>query len=107
MKSFRIGRLRPAGAPDRLFAPCPSSIRVNEQIPVHQIDWDAGDLGCGDLVLQLHFLFAGMQVGDVIRVRATDAGAVHDLPAWCRMTGNAMAHSQPEDHLFWIRRGTR
>lgn len=73
-------------------------------IPEYQRDWDAGDLGCGDLVLQLHFLFADMLPGQIIRVRATDTGATHDLPAWCRLTGNAMVHMQPQDHLFWISR---
>ncbi len=82
----------------------PVLANMSTTIPEHQRDWDAGDLGCGELVLQLHFLFVDMSPGQIIRVRATDTGAPHDLPAWCRMTGNAMVHMQPQEHLFWISR---
>lgn len=70
----------------------------------HQQEWDAGDLGCGDLVLRLRFLLKEMQPGEIIRVHATDTGAPHDLPAWCRMTGEVLLDQDPEAHLYWIQR---
>ena len=70
-------------------------------------DWDAGDLGCGELVLHLRFKLKAMPPGRVIRVRATDPGAPADLPAWCRLTGETLLGCDPAQHLYFIRRGER
>jgi len=70
-------------------------------------DWDAGDIGCGDLVIRLRFRLKAMQPLQVIRVRATDSGAREDLPAWCRMTGETLLAHDPEQHLYYIQRGDR
>jgi tRNA 2-thiouridine synthesizing protein A len=75
--------------------------------PPHDADWDAADLGCGDLVLRLRFRLKAMQVGEVIRVRALDPGAVLDLPAWCRLTGETLLHTDPQAQLYYIRREGR
>ncbi len=65
-------------------------------------DWDAGDMGCGDLVLELRLKLRAMAPGQVLRVRATDPGAPEDLPAWCGMTGHTLLESK---HPFYrIRR---
>lgn len=53
-------------------------------------DWDAGDLGCGDLVMQLRMRLKNMAAGSVIRVTATDPAAPEDIPAWCRLTGHTL-----------------
>jgi len=53
-------------------------------------DWDAGDLGCGDLVMQLRMRLKSMTAGSVIRVTATDPAAPEDIPAWCRLTGHTL-----------------
>ncbi len=53
-------------------------------------DWDAGDLGCGDLVMQLRMRLKDMAAGSVIKVTATDPAAPEDIPAWCRMTGHTL-----------------
>ncbi len=45
-------------------------------LPQFDEDWDAGDLGCGDLVLRLRFRLKEKQTGQVLRVRALDPGAV-------------------------------
>ena len=39
----------------------------------------------------------------VLLLRTEDAGAPHDIPAWCRLTGNTLLHAEPP--AFWIRRG--
>ena len=65
-------------------------------------EWDAGDLGCGELVLELRQRMARMQPGQVIKVIAVDPGAPADMPAWCRLTGHTLVH---EDHpVYLIRR---
>jgi tRNA 2-thiouridine synthesizing protein A len=70
-------------------------------------DWDAGDLGCGELVIHLRLRLKALRPGDILRVHATDSGAPHDLPAWCRLTGAALVHHAPGQGLYFIRRGER
>ena len=67
----------------------------------HDIDWDAGDLGCGDLVLALR-LRVRADPGKVFKITALDAGAPADIPAWCRMTGNTLLAHDPGAYAFWI-----
>lgn len=65
-------------------------------------EWDAGEMGCGELVMALRLRMQGLPAGAVIRVTATDPAAPEDLPAWCRLCGHtlvAMDHPQ-----YWIRR---
>jgi tRNA 2-thiouridine synthesizing protein A len=63
--------------------------------PRFDAEWDAGDLGCGDLVLELRFRFQSMKGGQVLRLTARDPGAPEDLPAWCTLTGHALLHAAP------------
>ena len=65
-------------------------------------EWDAGDLGCGDLVLELRIRLNAMQGGQLLRLTARDPGAPQDLPAWCGLTGHALVHADPP--IFYIRR---
>jgi tRNA 2-thiouridine synthesizing protein A len=58
--------------------------------------WDAGDLACGDLLLQLRGRVEAMRPGQVLHLVARDPGAPEDLPAWCRLTGHTLlAASHP------------
>ena len=57
--------------------------------------WDAGDTGCGELVLELRGRMARMQAGQVLRLVARDPGAPEDIPAWCRLTGHTLVAQQP------------
>jgi len=64
--------------------------------------WDAGDLGCGELVLELRQRLEAMRPGQVLILTARDPGARADIPAWCRLTGHALiAHHHP---VYQIRR---
>ncbi len=65
-------------------------------------NWDAGDLGCGELVLELRLRLKAMRPGSVLRLTARDLGAREDLPAWCRMTGHTLLRAQHPE--YWIRR---
>jgi TusA-related sulfurtransferase len=56
--------------------------------------WDAGDLGCGDLVLQLRFRMEALPPGQVLRLVALDSGAPANLPAWCRLTGHRLLSAE-------------
>lgn len=64
--------------------------------------WDAGDLGCGPLLLELRGRLRAMPRG-VIRVISLDLGAPEDLPAWCRVTGNTLLRHDAKEHAYWIR----
>lgn len=64
--------------------------------------WDAGELGCGELVLELRLRLDELAPGAVLALTARDAGAREDLPAWCRMTGHTLVAAQHP--LYWIRR---
>jgi tRNA 2-thiouridine synthesizing protein A len=62
--------------------------------------WDAGDMGCGELVLALRGRLNALPPGAVLKVTATDPAAPEDLPAWCRLTGNPMVEMRPPEYLI-------
>jgi len=64
--------------------------------------WDAGDLGCGDLALELRLRLEAMRPGQILRLTARDGGAPADIPAWCRMTGHTLIAEQHP--IYYIRR---
>lgn len=67
-----------------------------------ETEWDAGDLGCGELVMTLRLKLKALPAGTEFRLRATDAGAPEDIPAWCRLCGHALTAM---DHPYYtIRR---
>ena len=68
----------------------------------HAAEWDAGDLGCGDLVLELRIRLGDLESGEVLRLCATDPGAPADIPAWCGLTRNPLLRAEPP--LYWIAR---
>ena len=68
--------------------------------PRHDDSWDAGPLGCGELVLELRTRLAAMP-GRTLKLLAADLGAAEDIPAYCRMTRHELLHAQPP--AFWIR----
>jgi tRNA 2-thiouridine synthesizing protein A len=70
----------------------------------HQIsaEWDAGGMGCGELVMALRLRMQKLRAGEIIRVTATDPAAPEDLPAWCRLCGHALVAMSPPN--YWVRR---
>jgi tRNA 2-thiouridine synthesizing protein A len=68
----------------------PNEIPISDMDSNHDAEWDAGNIGCGDLVLELRHKINILKPGQVFKLRATDSGAPEDLPAWCRMTGHAL-----------------
>jgi len=71
-------------------------------IPTITAEWDAGDMGCGELVMSLRLRMNDLPAGAVLKVRATDPAAPEDLPAWCRMTGHPLVAMQHP--IYFIRR---
>lgn len=68
--------------------------------PTEDALWDAGDMGCGELVIALRLKLRAMP-GQVLKLIATDPGAPEDIPAYCRMTGHALVHQDAP--AYWIR----
>ena len=64
--------------------------------------WDAGDLGCGELVILLRERLLALPPAAHLLLIATDPGARHDIPAWCRLTGHGLLQAEPP--RFLIRR---
>ena len=64
--------------------------------------WDAGDTGCGELLLELRARVAGLRPGQVFELIAHDLGAPADIPAWCRLTGHTLVSQ--EHPVYRIRR---
>ena len=63
-------------------------------------EWDAGDMGCGELVLELRQKMLELRPGEYFRLIARDPGAPEDLPAWCRMTGNRLVRADHPQYLI-------
>ena len=76
-----------------------------DPVPVYDALWDAGEMGCGELVMHLSRRLKTMP-GQVLRLIARDAGAPADLPAYCRMTGHALVHVEAASCSYWIRART-
>lgn len=38
-----------------------------------------------------------LQPGDILQVTCTDPGALHDIPAWCRVHGHTLVDTQQDD----------
>ena len=60
--------------------------------------WDAGDMGCGELIVLLRKRVRALAPGGVLHLLARDPGAVEDLPAWCRLTGHLLRKAE---HPFY------
>jgi tRNA 2-thiouridine synthesizing protein A len=66
--------------------------------------WDAGDLGCGEIIIALRARVLALPPGSLLEVTARDLGAPADLPSWCRLTGHELVKA--EHPVYLIRRRT-
>lgn len=73
-----------------------------ESFPAADDEWNAGDLGCGPLVLELRKKLKAMPAR-VLHVIALDIAAPIDIPAWCRLTHNELLAHDAATRSFWIR----
>ncbi len=101
------------GLPQSFCPPCLNGSVDVVPVPAHQPGsarredrsdhvlavWDAGAMGCGDLVLALRGRLQSLPPGAALQVMAQDPAAPVDLPAWCRLTGNRLVRA---DHPVYI-----
>jgi len=70
------------------------------EVPHADAEWDAGDLGCGEVLVMLRSRMRGIAPGQVLRLTVRDRGAPEEMPAWCRMTQRRLLRA---DHPnYWI-----
>lgn len=72
--------------------------------PPADAHWNAGDLGCGELVLELRFKLLELPPGGIIAVTARDPAAPVDLPAWCGLCGHVLLHARHPDYFIQRKR---
>ena len=63
-------------------------------------EWDAGGIGCGELILELRQRLGRIPAGAVLKLTASDPGVPEDLPSWCRMTGHRLIEAAPPTFLI-------
>jgi len=62
--------------------------------------WDAGESGCGQLIVGLKRQISHIDSGALLEVTAHGAGASADLPAWCRVTGHTLLVAEHPRYVF-------
>lgn len=67
---------------------------MNDMALVNARQWEAGESGCGRLIVGLKRQLGRMRPGEVLKVKALGEGASIDIPAWCRMTGNTLVSDE-------------
>lgn len=76
---------------------------------MQQIDarLDARGLNCPLPILKTRKAIAALEAGQVLEIIASDPGAVKDMDAFCKQTGNELiqSHSEQGGFTFLIRRG--
>jgi len=70
------------------------------------LEVDANGMNCPLPILRTKKALATMQSGEVLKVKATDAGAAHDFPAFAKQTGNELLSSTAEGDVlvFFLKR---
>ena len=61
--------------------------------------FDGGETGCGELLLDLRLRFEKLAPGTLVTVRALDAGAPNEMPAWCRLMKHSLIEAR---HPFYL-----
>ncbi len=67
---------------------------------------DARGLNCPLPILRAKKSISGLEAGQVLKIAATDSGAVKDFAAFCQQTGHELVRSQEEggEFVFLIRK---
>jgi len=68
---------------------------------------DATGLLCPMPVVKAGKVMRGMEAGKILKIIATDRGAIADFPAWADDTGNELLewHEENGSLVFYIKKG--
>ena len=64
---------------------------------------DARRMLCPMPVIRTQEKVEQLQSGDTLTVLCTDPGAIHDIPAWCRVHGHEILDIQQQEEEICIR----
>lgn len=64
---------------------------------------DARRLLCPMPVIRVQEAITKLAAGDVLHVVCSDPGALHDVPAWCRVHGHRVLAAEQDDGEVHIR----
>jgi tRNA 2-thiouridine synthesizing protein A len=75
---------------------------TDNQREIERVDdeWNAGDMGCGELVMLLRLRMQALGPGQRLRLIARDPGAREDLPAWCGLTGHTLVRALHPEYII-------
>jgi tRNA 2-thiouridine synthesizing protein A len=73
---------------------------VPDAAPTPEAEWDAGDMGCGELALELRSRLDRLRPGQVLKLTVRDPGGPADIPAWCRLTGQTLVSQHHPVYLI-------
>ena len=76
----------------------PPDSHATKHVP--DAEWDAGNMGCGELVMGLRMRLHPMTPGQILKLTARDPGVPEDLPAWCRLTGHQLVSANHPEYLI-------
>ena len=67
---------------------------------------DTRGLLCPLPIVKTRAAMAGLRPGEVLRVVSTDAGSVHDMPAFAQLTRNTLVDSRVDgsDYVYYLRK---
>ena len=63
-------------------------------------DLDVKGLNCPLPILRTKKTLAEMETGQILRIQATDPGALKDFPAFAKQTGNELLEQGEENRVF-------
>ena len=66
----------------------------------HQLN--AENLLCPMPVIKTQDKIATLESGDILEVTATDPGVLSDIPAWCRINGHKLLHSDQSERVITL-----
>lgn len=73
---------------------------MNDESSFHELD--ARGLLCPIPVIRTQNRIQQLSPGDQLRVIASDPGALHDIPAWCRVHGHEIVDAENRDGLILV-----
>jgi tRNA 2-thiouridine synthesizing protein A len=67
---------------------------------------DCSGLACPMPIIKTKKAVDGLQVGQVLKMIATDPGSVSDMDAWTKKTGHELLGSEQEDgkYIFYVKK---
>ena len=68
-----------------------------------EAELDARRILCPMPVIRTQEKVEQLNVGDTLLIRCTDPGAIHDIPAWCRVNGHEVLDIAQHDNEITIR----